>query len=263
MTVIIPSWQTRDLLVECLAGLADCRELRRVVVDNASTDGSADAAAGFDGVQVIRHAANSGFAAAVNAGLAVALASGDGPAILLNPDTRCSPEALAVLAAHLAQHPRTGLVAPRLLLPDGRPQPFAFGGDPTLRYLLRRGWRRWRGGGYLHDWADDSTFAADWVSFACVAARLEMVRQVGLLDTGFFMYFEDNDWCLRARRAGWAVERTGAASIIHIGGASLGRNPAAAAAYRRSLLLFHAKHYGPASRLAVRLILPLYAARFG
>ncbi len=73
------------------------------------------------------------------------------------------------------------------------------------------------------------------------------------------MYFEDNDWCLRIRQAGWRVYYNPQVAIIHIGGQSLARNPAARRAYRESLRYFYRKHYGPAANLALRLLLPVYA----
>lgn len=261
MTIVIPSWQTRELLLACLAALEPSPPTREVVVvDNASRDGSAAAvAARFPAVRLLRNVTNAGFASAVNQGVEVALAGGNGPVAILNADTICTPPALAALAQQLAADDTIGLIGPRLLLPDGAPQPYAFGGDPTLGYLLRRGWSRlWRHRA-LHDWADAQTRRVDWITFACVVAPLETLRQVGSLDTRFFMYFEDNDWCLRARRAGWGIVRCGAAQVIHIGGASLRQNPAAAAAYRDSLRAFYAKHYGAAARLLLRLLLPLYA----
>ena len=262
MTVIVPSWQTRELLLRCLAGLEACTG-RFVVVDNASTDGSADAVRErFPHVTVLQNARNIGFSGAVNRGLEHALTHDpDGPAVLLNADTLCPPDALHTLSAYLAAHHEIGLVGPHLLLPDGTPQPYAFGNDPSLGYLLRRGWNRRVHGRALHDWSDTRDQRVDWVTFACVAASLDMVRQVGLLDERFFMYFEDNDWCLRARRAGWGVARVGQARVTHIGGASLRQNPAAKRAYTDSLRRFHAKHYGALSAFALRLLLPLYGMR--
>ncbi|MDD5708722.1 MAG: glycosyltransferase family 2 protein [Kiritimatiellae bacterium] len=265
MTVIIPTWQTRALLLKCLEGLltGDATPVRRpaiVVVDNASTDGSADAVtAHFPSVTVLRNSRNAGYAAAVNRGLQHVLSGGgDGPLALLNPDTLCAPATLDLLAGYLDSHPRAGLVAPRLRQSDGQPQPFAFGGDPTPAYLLRRGWQRRVHGRYLHDWGDLAQETVDWVSFACVAVRAMAARQTGPLDERFFMYFEDNDWCLRARRAGWTVARDTRAEVVHLGGASLKQSDTARKAYRRSLLYFQSKHYGAAAALLMRILLPLY-----
>lgn len=118
--------------------------------------------------------------------------------------------------------------------------------------MLRR-WRR-----PLHDWATDLTQTVDWVTGACLLTRREVVDSVGGLDEGFFMYFEDNDWCLRMRRAGWQVVFYPAVQVVHLGGQSLAQNPAARAAYHRSLEYFYAKHYGTAACLALQPLLALY-----
>jgi hypothetical protein len=89
-------------------------------------------------------------------------------------------------------------------------------------------------------------------------ARREAVDQAGLLDERFFMYFEDNDWCLRIRRAGWKVVYNPRVSVAHLGGQSVARNPDAARQYRRSLKYFYLKHYGPGARLLLRVLLPVY-----
>ena len=77
--------------------------------------------------------------------------------------------------------------------------------DPTLRYLVARAARQAICHQYMHDWASDSVREVDWLSGACLVARREAIDAAGLLDENIFMYFEDNDWCLRMRRAGWQV----------------------------------------------------------
>lgn len=262
MTVILPSWQTRDYLVDCLARLGRPPGMRVIVVDGASTDGSAEAAATqLPSADVIRLPENRGFAYAVNVGIRLALEDTDttGPVVLLNTDTLASPEALTALSSHLTAHPQVAATAPQLVLRDGKPQPYGFGGDPTPGYLFRRGWNRLARRGPLHNWGDTATRQVDWVSFACVAMRREALQEVGLLDEAFYMYFEDTDWCLRARVHGWTIERTPAAQIIHFGGAGLRQNPQAVRAYRASLRLFYRKHYGPWQRLLLAGMLPVYA----
>ena len=88
--------------------------------------------------------------------------------------------------------------------------------------------------------------------------RREVIDQVGLLDEHFFMYFEDNDWCLRIRKAGWKVYYNPHAEIIHLGGQSLVQNPAAQEAYYQSLHYFYAKHYGQLNVLLLDMMLPIY-----
>ena len=259
LLILIVSWNTCDLLRDCLRSFqpAEHPEWDVLVVDNASTDGSvAMVRSEFPTVRVIENTVNSGYARANNQGLRASRAP---YALLLNSDTRASADAIQGLITFLESHPEAGAVSPRLLCADGTPQPFAFGGDPTLSYLLRRGVVRVAARRYLHDWATERTQSVDWVSGACLMARRTAFEQVGLLDEDFFMYFEDNDWCLRLRRAGWKIYYHPAVAITHLGGQSLARNPQAQSSYEASLRHFYRKHYGPVAEQALRLLLPVYA----
>jgi GT2 family glycosyltransferase len=79
-----------------------------------------------------------------------------------------------------------------------------------------------------------------------------------MLDEAIFMYFEDTDWCLRLRQAGWKIYRVPQARVVHLGGQSMARNPAASGAYAQSLRYFYRKHYSPAAQWLLRWLLPLY-----
>jgi GT2 family glycosyltransferase len=271
LSVVIVSWNTRELLRGCLWSVVSCQssssmmpktdncklKTEIIIVDNASTDGSAAMIrAEFPATTLIVNTENVGFARANNQGIR---ASSGRYVVLLNSDTVVPPGALAALVAFMDAHPAAGAVGPRLLRPDGAPQPYAFGGDPTLGYLLRRGINRLLLRRPLHDWTTDAVQTVDWVSGACLMVRREAIDQAGLLDENIFMYFEDNDWCLRIRQAGWQVYYDPQVAITHIGGQSVARNPAARRAYRASLRYFYARHYGPAANLALQLLLPVYA----
>lgn len=262
LSIIVLSWNTRELLRGCLASLQAALRpgippaVEVIVVDNASTDGSAELVArDFAEFRLLRNAENAGFARGNNAGLAL---SAGRHAMLLNCDTIVPAAAIAGLVNFMDAHPAAGACSPRLARIDGSPQPYAYGGDPELGYLLRRGLRRVLRSRPLHDWAVAETIEVDWVSGACLLARRRAIEQVGGLDESFFMYFEDSDWCLRMRQAGWRIYYVPAASITHIGGQGLARNPAARAAYYRSLSHFYDKHYGPASRGLMRMALAAY-----
>jgi hypothetical protein len=285
LSVIIVSWNTRDLLRECLRSVVsrqssvvshqssvvslqssqasilkteDCQLTTEVlVIDNASTDGSAGmVCTEFPEAQLIVNRENVGFARANNQGIR---ASQGRYVVLLNSDTIVRPGALAKLVAFMDDHPQAGAVGPRLRRGDGAVQPYAFGGDPTLGYLLRRGANRLLFRRHLHDWATDVVQDVDWVAGTCLTVRREAFEGVGLLDESIFMYFEDNDWCLRLRQAGWKVYYNPQAEIVHIGGQSLAKNPAAQRSYHESLRYFYAKHYGPAAELLLRLLTLFYA----
>lgn len=262
LSIIILNWNGCDLLRDCLRSVQDNvrmfqpADVETFVVDNASTDGSVEMVrAAFREVRLIVNAENLGFARANNVGI---VASRGRYALLLNNDTVVPTGALAGLVAFMEAHPDAGAVGPQLLGPDGAAQPYAFGGDPTLGYLLRRGINRLLFGRPLHDWATNVIQPVDWVSGACLLVRRAAIDRAGLLDEQIFMYFEDNDWCLRIRRAGWRVYYDPQIAITHIGGQSLAHNPAARRAYYESLRYFYAKHYGPRALAVLNVCLPFY-----
>jgi N-acetylglucosaminyl-diphospho-decaprenol L-rhamnosyltransferase len=278
ISIIIVNWNTRELLRECLRSIGrdqgsgvrssqgtaapslttDSWPLTPeiIVIDNASADGSAEMVEReFPTVWLIVNESNLGFARANNRGIA---ASRGRYVLLLNSDTVATPDALEMLVAFMDAHPEAGVVGPRLLRPDGTAQPYAFGGDPTLGYLLRRGFNRLLRRRYLHDWGTNAVQEVDWVSGACLMARRAAIEQAGSLDEAMFMYFEDNEWCLRIRDAGWKVYYDPQAAIVHLGGQSLAKNPAARQAYSESLRYFYRKHYSRATQMLLALLLPLY-----
>lgn len=257
---VVVSWNVAELLRGCLAALA-ATESRPgiVVVDNASTDGTCEAVRReFPAAVLLANATNAGFAAATNQGVREALARGAERILLVNPDATLAPKSLAALERILDASPEVGIAAPAIVNPDGTPQAFAFGDDPSLGYLLRRGARRVLGRPPLHDWGSATVTEPDWVTGACLLARADVFRRGVWFDEGFFLYFEDNDWCLRARRAGWRIRREPTVAAVHAGGCSLRHNPAAQAAYTRSLERFHAKHYARWNGWLLRVFLALY-----
>lgn len=259
LSVVIVSWNTAALLQDCLGSLLtppSTISVEVVVVDNASTDGTpGQVKQNWPQVRLIENADNRGFASANNQGLTVCRGR---HIALLNSDTLVTSQALSRLVAFIDEHPEAGACGPRLLQPDGRPQAFAFGHDPTPGYLFRRGFNHLLLRRPLHHWNTDQTQSVDWVSGACLIARRQAIEQVGPLDESIFMYFEDNDWCLRFRQCGWKIYYVPTISITHIGGQSRKQNPAAQATYYTSLRYFYRKHYGRASQLWLTLSLPFY-----
>lgn len=254
LSVIIVTWNVKDLLAACLralpsatAGLAS----EVIVVDNGSTDGVPEVLrTEFPSVQLISNGANAGFSRANNQGIAVA----EGRyVVLLNPDTEPRPASLAEMVRFMDGRPKAGAASPRLVRPDGTPQPYAFGDDPSPVYLLRRALAHGRKD-YLHDWGVEKPLQVQWVSGACLVSRREAVEQVGGLDEGIFMYFEDNDWCRRMRLSGWEVWYNSRVEVVHVGGASLKQNPQSRAAYYQSLVHFYRKHYGSLAAAMMRMI---------
>jgi N-acetylglucosaminyl-diphospho-decaprenol L-rhamnosyltransferase len=228
LSVVIVSWNVRQLLAACLDSLA--ADLARsqlagevIVVDNGSRDGTVELVrARYPWVQLIALAENRGFAAANNIGIA----RSRGQAILLlNPDTELRPGALAWLWRALWAAPHVGLVGARLLNTDGSLQSTGYRFPGYVQNLLdffplhprligsRLNGRFGPGDGL-------SPFAIDHPLGACMLVRRTVVEQVGGLDEGYWYYSEEIDWCRRIRAAGWTILTAPAALVVHHAGGS-------------------------------------------
>ncbi len=259
LTIVIVSWNTVSFIADCLRSIpaaAGGLNYRIIVVDNASADGSpVRIAREFPEVRLIRNPENVGYARGNNQGIREPESHASRHILLLNSDTLLNPGSLSPLVHFLDEHPDAGAVGPRLIQIDGTPQPYAFGRDPTLSYLLARLLCRTLFRRPMHNWATDTVQKIDWVSGACLMVRRQSIDEVGLLDEHFFIYFEDNDWCLRMRQKGWQIYHNPQVSVHHHGGKSLLQNPAAREAYHQSLIYFNKKHYGKLADVLLRICL--------
>lgn len=264
LSIVLLNYNTRELALASLARLvpaAGARGWQLLVVDNASTDGSADAVArSFPGVALIALTENRGYAAGNNRGLEAA--TGDA-VLLLNSDVLVGTEELQALADFLKSHPAVGAVSAGLRAADGAAQAFAFGGDPSPGYLLRRGIGRLLRLPPLHNWAVTQPLAVDWVSGACVCVRRAVIEQIGGLDEGFFLYFEDVDWCRRMREAGWRVVYNPTVQVVHLGGQSQPARRVANRCYGESLRYYYRRYYGPLWTALIGGLLAVYTRLFG
>lgn len=263
MAVVIINYKTAAMTADCLASLepevatlpGGCRV---VVVDNLSPDDSADrieetiAARGWGSwAEVVRSPVNGGFSAGNNVGIKAVDAESY---LLLNSDTLVRPGALRTLHDTLRERPEVGLVGPRLEWPDGTPQISCFRNINPLSELAEAARTR-PVSALLRRFevaipVSDAPIEPDWTSFACVLVRREVVERVGLMDEGYFMYFEDCDYCRAARKAGWVVAHQPAARVVHLRGGSSPVKSLAAARKRRpryyyaARARYFAKHYG-------------------
>lgn len=269
LSIVIVNFNTGRLLGECLTSIrrsAGEVALEVLVVDNASTDGSFDVLREHPEVQGMRNAANVGFARAVNQALAVAKGRF---VLLLNPDTEVPPGACRRLLDFADTHPGAGIVGPRLVNPDGTLQTSAYR-FPTLvqaagtvlgvKRLVPVRWLRAHAGRWL-----GSRFGqldphvtprpVDLVTGACMLVRRQVLDAIGGLDPRFFLYFEEKDFCLRARRAGFATYFDPSTEVLHaIGGSSRGDPMITVVERCRSMRQYHDKHGGAATRVAVRVL---------
>jgi GT2 family glycosyltransferase len=230
-----------------------------VVVDNASTDNSLEAARTRMWVRLVELGRNAGFSAGNNAGIR---ASGGELVLLLNNDTLVPAGAIDTLVDKLDADPSAAIAGPRLVDADGVAE-LSFGPmiSPLgeLRQKLVTALHA-RGVRPVRAWVERATRRerhVDWVSGACLLVRRSAAESVGLLDERFFLYTEDVDFCASVRAAGWKVLFTPAAEIVHLRGRARATAPAHAnAAYRRSHIAFYEKHHPhlvPLLRLYLRL----------
>lgn len=228
VSILIVSWNVRDLLLQCLESLpagADGLTFETIVVDNASGDGTVEAVRmSFPAVRVIANPENRGFTGGNNQALTVA--TGDS-LFLLNPDTLVQPGAVTALHYYLLAHPEVGIAGPRLRNADGTTQPSRrrFPTVATLftestivqEYLPDLGLFHRH---YVDDQPVDKPQQVDWIVGAAMFVRRAVYAQIGGMDERFFMYSEELDWCRRAVAAGWQVAYDPEAEIIHFEGRS-------------------------------------------
>ncbi len=253
VSIVIVSWNTRDILRDCLNSILAASgnvAFEIIVVDNDSSDGSADMVASeFPAVSVIRSKINAGFAAANNQGIA---RSSGRYVLLLNSDTIVTDGAIAKAVAFADANPKAGLVGCQTRCPNGDIQyncylfPSLLNLALSLTKLQFLFWYKPFFGRYRLGWWDyQSEREVDGIAGCFMLARKTAIDQVGPMSEEYFMYSEDTDWCWRFHRAGWNVLYTPAPVIVHFGGCSTSQ--AATDMHlleRRSLLMFMEKKSG-------------------
>jgi hypothetical protein len=231
LAVIIVNYRTAILVVQCLESLLQALasiDAAVVVVDNRSPDDSVATIQDWVAdhpdkqfIQVIAAGTNDGFAAGNNTGMCAVDAE---YYLLLNSDTIVRPGAITSLLHTADTCPTAGIVSPRLEWPDAIPQISCFrylspmseliGSAQTgpITTLLKR-----------FDVplpVGDSIVHPQWTSFACVLVRKRVIDEIGLMDDGFFMYFEDVEFCRRTHKAGWDIVHNPKARVVHLRGGS-------------------------------------------
>ena len=249
LSIIIVSFNARQDLVRCLESLhnpAPTTPHEIIVVDNASSDDSAQAARRWTNLRVIEAGRNLGFARGTNLGIR---ASRGDLLLLLNSDTIVPPGAVDHLVDEMERDDRVAVVGPRLVDREGRVE-LSFGRmiGPfnELRQKVLVGGHEKRIGviAGIVDRVTSRPCFPDWVSGACLLVRRHDADAVGLLDERYFMYAEDVDFCAAIRARGRRVRFTPAATVTHLRGRSrASARTATDAAYRRSQVAFYEKHH--------------------
>jgi GT2 family glycosyltransferase len=285
---VILNYRTAELTVDCLRSiapeLATLPNTSVVVTDNASGDGSVERIARAIAEEGMASWArlmpldrNGGYAYGNNAPIREALASAQPPefVLLLNPDTQLRPRAIHELVRFMASHPEVGIAGSRLEDPDGTPQCSAFN-FPNPWSELDRGLRLGVVAKLLEPKLvtrpiPDTSCSVDWVAGASMLVRKAVFDKIGLIDEAYFLYYEEVDFLLRSKRAGFETYYVPQSRVMHMVGASTGVSDHRKAAKRvpgywfDSRRRYFLKNHGPlgaaAADLAWLLGYSLHSAR--
>ncbi|WP_425398135.1 glycosyltransferase family 2 protein [Aeoliella sp.] len=265
--IVIVCYRSADLAIDCLRSLApqisDVPRTRVEICENGTgADSLAELNAAIeannwgDWASVVPVSPNRGFAGGNNVVLRAALESSRPPRyfLLLNADTIVRPGAIRSLYDAIECHSDIGIIGPRLEWPDGTAQGSAFLDFTPLYEFIKaaatgpvtRFFRR----GHCGLPPGDQPYTAEWISFACALVRREVFQKCGLLDEGYYLYYDDADFCLHARREGWNVLYFPLARVVHLRGRSNPLKTLASERKRRprywyiSRSRYYAKHYG-------------------
>ncbi len=239
LLVVIVNYRTASLTINCLRSLVSERlslpGMQVVVVDNASGDDSVEqisAAIESEGwgewALLLPSEHNGGFAFGNNFAIRPALQSSNPPPyfFLLNPDTEVRSGALKALVDFMEQHPDVGIAGSSLEGADGKLWPIAFR-FPTVLSELDSGLRLGIVSKLLSNWVVARTMnneesQVDWLPGASMMIRRQVFESVGLMDEEYFLYYEETDYCLQAKRAGWSCWYVPQSRVMHIAGQSTG-----------------------------------------
>ncbi len=223
LSIIILNYKTSGLVKNCLKAIKDLNlsyDYEVIVVDNNSQDDSVQCLKeNYFDIKLIESEKNLGFSGGNNLGIKEA----QGRYILiLNPDILVLSKAIDKMITFLEEHSHAGIIGPKLINPNG-----------TLQYSCSRwpDWRlpfyrrtflsktkkaqKWSDDYLMKDWDHQSNQKVDWFYGACLMARKDAIKEVGLLDERYFMYMEDLDWCRRFWEKGWQVWYLANAEVIH------------------------------------------------
>ncbi len=266
VSIIIVSWNAKKYLLNCLNSLIQRQKeysQELIVVDNASSDGSAELVEkDFPQVKLIRNEENLGFAKANNIGIR---ASTGRYICLINSDVVVLDNCVKLMIEFMDQHLKAGMGGPRVLNPDR-----------TLQVSCRHFPSIWNNlcqaialnkvfpksvffsEPFMNYWNHDSVRSIDVLTGCFWIIRREALDKVGLLDEDFFFYGEDIDWCKRFQNAGWEVIFNPNAAAIHFGGASSANAPIRFyIELQKADLHYWQKHYGSIGRVCYAAIILL------
>jgi GT2 family glycosyltransferase len=268
LSIVILSWNTRDLLDACLRSIYaadDAPDCEVIVVDNASQDGSAEMVAeSYPQAVLVRNSSNEGYARGNNIGMKQS--SGD-YILLLNSDTEIHEDAPAALVAFMDEHQDYGACGAQLRNPDGSIQHACkrFPGlwvtlffDTFLEKLFpeNRVVRRY----FMRDFDHAESRDVDQPPGACFLLRRVLLDEIGFLDEDLFLFYNDVDYCKRIWKAGYKIRFIAGARVLHHGGASTRNYQDFGLEWHRNRVRYYRKHFGFRGALATKFAAMLKAA---
>jgi GT2 family glycosyltransferase/peptidoglycan/xylan/chitin deacetylase (PgdA/CDA1 family) len=270
VSVIIVSWNTRELLCDCIKSVyeqAGNIEFEVIVVDNASQDDSCEMVRQFFPKAVlIVNSTNMGYACAVNKGIKTARGR---YVLVLNSDILIRDSVIEKTVRYADEHPGSAVIGCRVEEDDDKIHPTCRQFPSLLNLLfevtgLNRMFpmSRFFGREYMMWWPRDSELEVDVVSGMFMLVRKEAIEEVGMMDESFFFLFEETDWCYRFAKAGWKMLFWPGAKIIHRHGGGQSRKKAGAkinVQFQRGMLIFFRKHYGRIRCFIARILLILHS----
>lgn len=243
--IIILNWNGLQDTLACIESLQalDYPSFDIILVDNGSTDGSPDilrkVAKENPKIKLILNEENLGFSGGCNIGIQVALKSNADYILLLNNDTRVSPNFLKLLVESAKNHPKAGITGPKVYIDKQEQTLYCAGGSlwKTLGQPFMRGHAKIDHGQYNQE------KEVGFISGCCLLIKREVIEKIGVLDEDYFAFFEDLDWNVRAHQAGYASLYVPSSIIWHKGSNSLGlKSPAYYFLHARNRILFAKKH---------------------
>jgi N-acetylglucosaminyl-diphospho-decaprenol L-rhamnosyltransferase len=231
LSIVIVNFRTPVFVIDCLTTLLPelvGLDARVIIVDNNSADDSPEIITTWlklhdvaGNVLFVQSEHNSGFASGNNIGIKSCPAQ---YYLLLNSDTLIRPNAIRIMLETAIRFPEAGLISPRLEWLDGKAQESCFRYPTPFSELIgasNTGLIAWLLNRYIVALPVQTEIARpQWTSFACVLVNSSVFQQIGLLDEGYFMYFEDVEYCYRARKAGWEIVHNPEARVVHLRGGS-------------------------------------------
>jgi GT2 family glycosyltransferase len=219
VAIIIINWNGYELTKRCLHSLEHILfpDFSIIVVDNGSEDGSFEKLKNeFSGPIFLNNRSNLGFTGGNNTGINFALENGYDYIVLLNNDTEVSPNFLESLIKMHQSQEKVGLVQPLILFRDNPKNIWSAGGKFNESLCLAKT----LGDRQLIEKYQPKDTLLDWATGCCILIPSQVIQEVGSLENSFFAYFEDVDWSLRIRKAGYKIYLAADSQIFHEGSAS-------------------------------------------